>query len=209
MAEREHDNGGRRERHCLVVTSGPRELLLKRSPLDPSRPAFAGDQGWIGGHRVTDVLPSEHGLTHVLGGCSTLVPGDRVSVILDEDRRSRRARTHLAAVLAFVQLRRDNQVVTDVELTAGLAWLELASAPRNPISLQPLIDRDAQLSTRPRDRHRQIVCVEGDVLATFAGPIARRARDVAGVTVSSHPARDGHPPHLRIAIAEAADRWWR
>lgn len=196
-------------RRCVVLDVRPNEVLLTGSPLRPSRPGFPGDQGRFGHNRVLDVLAADDGAVHVVRGVHDLHTGDTVDVVRNEDRHRRIAHTHAAAILVQCELDRRGVGIVDVEIAAGLAWIEVENDP-GPISIAPAIDADLVLHARPAGRERQLVLVRNTAAVTFPGPIAHHSGELAGTIVSRvGPSSRGGPSTLRIAVPDGLERWWR
>lgn len=196
------------QRRCTVIGVGRRDLLLEHSPLRPSCPAFPGDQGWAGTIRVNDVLNADRGRLHLLACPHHLCPGDQVEVVADLDRRRRIARTHAAAILVIAELGRRGVEVLGIEITSGLAWIEVPRDP-GPLPLDAAIECDRSLRAHQAGPDRQLVLADGVVVATFPGPLLRTAGELAGTTVTGiGPDSDG-PFVLEISLPGGRWRWWR
>lgn len=192
-----------------VVDTHKRHLTLNQSPLAPSRPGCAGDQGVIAGARVVDVVEESGSLIHVLDRDVEVRRGAFVPIWRDPERRERLERAHAAAVLYIAELARQEVSVASVEIVAGLAWVEIAGiAPE--LDLPALAERDDELEIQAEKGDRMKVFLAGQIVDTVRSPILASTGSIGGAEVRSVAALDGEHEALEIALPDGEGRtWWR
>lgn len=191
-----------------VLSSSGREISLRGSPLVPSRPGFASDRGKVNGITVLDVVEEAGKLVHLLSQPLHARTGQLLEVRLDRERRERLARTHTACVLVCSQLALRSVRVISVEITAGLAWIEIREDGCE-IDLDDLAARGVALTPRQFGEGRMLVECCGVSVDTYFAPIARDARTIAGAEVRTVAALEKGRSALEIALPDARGRWWR
>jgi hypothetical protein len=193
---------------ALVRRVEGRVAVLDYSPLTPSRPGCAGDRGSVGGVGVVDVVEEAGEVLHVLETHPKFAPGEIVKVQLDSERRDRLERTHAACVLARAQLAHAGTRVVSVEITAGLAWIEVNEAGM-VVDLSSLAALDLPLAVRqPVGCHMVVDCC-GTTVTTFAAPIARSSSAISGAEMRVVAALDSGVSALEIALPDSHGTWWR
>jgi hypothetical protein len=191
-----------------VVAVNIRELILNGSPLTPSQPGHAGDQGMTKGVRITDVLREPHGLVHVIEEPVAAKPGDELMVEVDGKRRGRLERIHAALVLTRVELARRGVEVVSVDVAAGLAWLEIRGRA-GPIDLQPAVAAELPLECHRSMRGGMLVACDHALVTTVDAPIARTSGAAEGAEVREVGSPEDDVTTLEIALPDARGQWWR
>jgi hypothetical protein len=188
-----------------VVAVNIRELILDKSPLTPSQPGHAGDQGMTAGVRITDVLSESRGLVHVVEEPVIARPGDELMVELDGERRGRLERTHAALVLTRVELARRGVAVVSVDVAAGLAWLEVRGRA-DPIDLRPAIAAELPLKCHRSRRGGMLVAFDRALVNTVDAPIARTSGAAEGAEVREVGSPEEGVTTLEIALPDVRGR---
>lgn len=192
-----------------VIGVGLKQILLDRTPLSPSRPNCAGDQGTIDGVVVVDVIEEDDGFLHVLDEHMELELGTKVHIWRDPIRRDRLERTHAAAVVCLAELFRQRAAVASAEIVAGLTWIETVG-PVPDLDFGKLVKDDQEIEILARRAGRMAVFLGDRIIDTVDAPIAARTGDIAGAEVSAIAALDAGHEALEIALPdEDGKRWWR
>lgn len=192
-----------------VLESDRKLLLLDQSPLAPSRPGCAGDQGTIGGIQVVDVLEEPGGLLHVLEEQKRFRVGQYVGIWRDRWRRARLERTGAAAVACQAELAERGVGIASVEVAAGLAWIE-TTEPVYRLEFDLLDGREEKIEVQRVANGRMLVDLGGRLVETPQAPLPDSTAAIGPVGVRAVTAlEDGHEA-LEIALADHPGReWWR
>jgi hypothetical protein len=186
-----------------------RLLLLDASPLAPSRPGCAGDQGTIGGIQVVDVLEEPEGLVHVLEERKRFHVGQYVAIWRDTRRRRRLERSHAAAVACQAELAERGVGVASVEVAAGLVWLETIE-PVYRLEFDLLGGRKEKIEVQRIAEGRMLVEIAGQLVETPQAPLPDSTATIGPVRVQAVTALEDDHEGLEIALADYPGReWWR
>lgn len=191
-----------------VVAFQGRHPIIAGTPLTPSQPGCVGDVGAVLENRVTDVVREPEGLLHVIEGKLGAKVGDLVLVRRDAERRDRLERTHGATALVLAELSARRVEVAEVEITAGMAWIEVCGGAPT-IDLAPLIARGLPLLPSPQRNGRLLVTVGDRSITTYFAPITRSSRDIGAVAVRPITALENGRAVLEVSLADEEGRsWW-
>ena len=192
-----------------VLSVGWKTVLLDRTPLSPSKPNCAGDQGTVDGVLVVDVVEQMGGFLHVLDKPLGLEPGDKVRVWRDPIRRDKLERAHTATLVCRAELCRMGTAVVSAEIVAGLAWIEIAGPAPN-LDLKKAIKSNQEIEVLGRRAGQMAVFLEDRIIDTIDAPFATRTGTIAGTEVSATSALDGGRAAIEVALPDKDGRpWWR
>lgn len=168
-------------RLCRVAAGHGRHWVILGSPLLPSQPGCAGDQGIVGGLRVVDVLEEGCGPLHIFERAPFLRIGAHVLVARDEAHRDRLARAHTATVLAVRELEAQGAEVLATEVVGGKAWIDFSGEVAT-VNLEPAIDKDEPLQTISGDTGIG-VWTGKRAIETYKAPLVERTSKIGKVAV--------------------------
>jgi hypothetical protein len=193
-----------------VLSVGWKKVLLDRTPLSPSKPNCAGDQGTVDGILTVDVVEHDGGgFLHVLDKPLGLEPGDKVRVWRDPIRRDKLERAHTATLVCRAELSRMGTAVVSAEIVAGLAWIEIAGPVPN-LNLKKAIQSDQEIEVLGRRAGQMAVFLEDRIIDTVDAPFATRTGSISGTEVSATSALGGGRAAIEVALPDKDGRpWWR
>lgn len=194
---------------AVVLRSDRKLVLLDRSPLSPSRPGCAGDQGTIGHIRVVDVLETNEGLLHVLEEPKPFRAGQYVAIQLDLERRARLERSLTATVACQAELAERGVGIASVEVAGHLAWLE-TTEPVYRLEFDLLDGRDEKIEIQRVADGRMLIDLAGQVVDAPQAPLLASTAGIGPVGVRAVAGLDDGHEALEIALPDHPGReWWR